>query len=129
MGESQQETLLEIDEGSGIPIWVQLRNRLVFLIESGHYQPGDQMPTVRALAAQLGINYHTCNKVYTTLEYEGYITSKRGRGAFVNERENGDSGATAADAIMEECVRRCLEQGMTLQDIRKRFLAILERRE
>ena len=39
-----------IDERSGVPIWVQLRNRLVYLIQTGRYQPGDQLPTVHEMA-------------------------------------------------------------------------------
>ena len=58
--------LIELDEHSGIPLWVQLRNRLMYLIDSGHYQAGDRLPTVRALAADLNVNYHTVNKVYTS---------------------------------------------------------------
>ena len=44
--------LFEIDETSGLPVWVQLRNRFVYLIKTGHYQPGDQLPSVRTLAAE-----------------------------------------------------------------------------
>ena len=44
--------LFEIDESSGLPVWVQLRNRFVYLIKTGHYQPGDQLPSVRTLAAE-----------------------------------------------------------------------------
>lgn len=36
--------LFEIDESSGLPVWVQLRNRFVYLIKTGHYQPGDSCP-------------------------------------------------------------------------------------
>ena len=44
--------LFEIDESSGLPVWVQLRNRFVYLIKTGYYQPGDQLPSVRTLAAE-----------------------------------------------------------------------------
>ena len=67
--------LFELDEHSGIPIWIQLRNRLMYLIDSGYYATGDRLPTVRALAADLNVNYHTVNKVYTSLEHDGYISS------------------------------------------------------
>lgn len=50
--------LFEIDESSGLPVWVQLRNRFVYLIKTGHYQPGDQLPSVRTLAAEAAINYN-----------------------------------------------------------------------
>ena len=43
-----------IDKKSDIPIWVQLKQRLVYLIMSGSYKPGDQLPTVRELARAAG---------------------------------------------------------------------------
>ena len=43
-------TEFEIDQNSGIPTWIQVKNRLSYLIGSGAYQEGDQLPTVRALA-------------------------------------------------------------------------------
>lgn len=77
--------LFEIDESSGLPVWVQLRNRFVYLIKTGHYQPGDQLPSVRTLAAEAAINYNTVSKVYVNLESDGYVESVRGRGVFVRD--------------------------------------------
>lgn len=118
--------LIELDDTSGIPIWVQLRNRLMFLIDSGHYQNGDRLPTVRALAADLNVNYHTVNKVYISLEHDGYISSKRGRGAFVEKKDAGTADeALSGDVILAEGVRQCLELGMTADDVRKRFDVVM----
>lgn len=114
--------LFELDEHSGIPLWIQLRNRLMYLIDSGYYQNGDRLPTVRALAADINVNYHTVNKVYTSLEHDGYISSKRGRGAFVEKVAENEEGIDASgDAILAEAVRQCLELGMTLDDVRERL--------
>ena len=77
--------LFEIDESSGLPVWVQLRNRFVYLIKTGRYRPGEQLPSVRALAAEAAINYNTVSKVYANLERDGYVESVRGRGVFVRE--------------------------------------------
>ena len=65
--------LFEIDESSGLPVWVQLRNRFVYLIKTGYYQPGDQLPSVRSLAAEAAINYNTVSKAYVNLEHAGYV--------------------------------------------------------
>ncbi|MFR1639196.1 MAG: GntR family transcriptional regulator [Eggerthellaceae bacterium] len=67
-------SLFEIDESSGLPVWVQLRNRFVYLIKTGHYKPGDQLPSVRTLAAEAAINYNTVSKVYVNLEHDGYVS-------------------------------------------------------
>lgn len=116
--------LFEVDDQSGIPIWVQLRNRLAYLIDSGYYQNGDRLPTVRALAADINVNYHTVNKVYTSLERDGYISSKRGRGAFVDKKDRSDD-LTPGDAVLADSIRQCIELGMTPDDIEQRFLRAL----
>ena len=68
-------TEFEIDQNSGIPTWIQVKNRLSYLIGSGAYQEGDQLPTVRALAIDLDISYNTVNRAYQDLEREGYIST------------------------------------------------------
>jgi GntR family transcriptional regulator len=107
-----------IDEKSGIPVWVQLRNRLLYLIGSGHYAVGDQLPTVHKMAVLLKINYNTVNKVYQSLERDGYIVSRRGQGTFVIEFE-GAAGASASttDLITDEYLIKMKELGLTARDI------------
>ncbi len=53
-----------IDEVSEIPIYKQIRNQIVLGISDGRLQPGEQLPTVRALAEEIGINSMTVNKAY-----------------------------------------------------------------
>ncbi len=110
-----------LDEKSGIPVWIQLRNRLLFLITSGHYQPGDQLPTTHNTAIMLKINYNTVNKVYRSLEHDGYIISKRGLGTFVApsaEWNEGDISGTA-DLITDEYLTKMKEMGLAAADITK----------
>ena len=71
---------LEIDYGSGLPVWIQVKNRIAYLIGSGVYVAGDKLPTVRALAVDLDISYNTVNRAYMDLEREGYISTRKGRG-------------------------------------------------
>ena len=56
MSAANQTVQITIDSDSGIPLWLQLRNRLIYLIASGRFQAGDKLPTVRELAVDLGIN-------------------------------------------------------------------------
>ena len=110
----------QVDEASDLPLWVQLKNRMVFLITSGFYEPGEQLPTVRALAAEISVNYNTVNKAYLGLKSEGYIESTRGRGAFVGnlDVEVDEESSTAIDTIVGDCISACRELGMSLDDIR-----------
>ena len=120
--------LFEIDESSGLPVWVQLRNRFVYLIKTGHYQPGDQLPSVRTLAAEAAINYNTLSKVYVNLESDGYVESIRGRGVFVRDiGSRGDDVLSVADTEIEGCIRRCLALGMSIDDVKLRLIDVAHR--
>lgn len=118
--------LFEIDESSGLPVWVQLRNRFVYLIKTGHYKSGDQLPSVRTLAAEAAINYNTVSKVYVNLEHDGYVESVRGRGVFVRDIGNlaADDVRSVADTEIEESIRRCLSLGMTIDEIMLRMIDV-----
>lgn len=110
---------ISIDFDSGVPIWLQLRNRLVFLIASGRYSPGDKLPTVRELAVDLGVNYNTVSKVYQDIERDGYIVSRRGKGTFVAERpaEEAQNDLDEVEVLTDDYIRQCLELGVPLGDI------------
>ena len=124
--------LIEIDEKSSIPIWLQLKNRFIYLITAGYYKPGDQLPTVRGLAADVEVNYNTVSKVYMSLEQDGYIQSKRRQGAFVCDVSDkpGVSISTTAEIVTREYLKRCFELGMSIEDIQEQFQkAVAENRD
>jgi GntR family transcriptional regulator len=79
--------LLKIREDLDIPIYMQIRNQIIHGIADGQLMPGDQLPTVRALALEIGINAMTVNKAYQQLKLEGYIRTDRRNGARVCELE------------------------------------------
>ena len=75
--------LIEINTLDPSPIYEQLRNQIVLGIAGKKLAPGEGLPSVRRLAADLGINFHTVNKAYAMLCEEGYIVMDRRRGALV----------------------------------------------
>ena len=79
--------ILQFDFSSDIPIYLQIRNQIVIGISSGQLQPGEKLPTVRALAEESGINMMTVSKAYNLLKQEGYITTDRRKGAAVAPRQ------------------------------------------
>ena len=113
----------EVDTTTDVPLWVQLRQRLIHLINSGYFKPGDQLPTVRGLAADVEVNYNTVSKVYMSLEQDGYIQSKRRQGAFVLDVSDkpGVSISSTAEIVTSEYLKRCFELGMSLEDIEQQF--------
>ena len=72
-----------LDKASGIPVYIQLEERIRLLVHEGVLAVGDALPTVRALAVDLGINANTVARVYRDLRGAGVLELKRGVGAFV----------------------------------------------
>jgi GntR family transcriptional regulator len=79
--------LLKIEFEKETPIYEQLRNQIVHGIATGELKEGESMPSVRQLAADLGINLHTVNKTYNILKNEGFLTVHRRKSVIVNSRE------------------------------------------
>ena len=78
--------IIELDMTSEIPIYVQLRNRIVMGIGYGELKRGEGLPTVRQMAEDIGVNTMTVNKAYNILKREGYIEIDRRHGAKVNPK-------------------------------------------
>lgn len=112
--------LITIDEESGIPIWMQLRNRLVYLVVSGTFPPGMKLPTVRDLSSSLKVNYNTVSKVYRDIEKDGYVITRRGKGTFVAEiNSNGyeaQDAKAAVDMLIDKFLEQCKELGLSEVD-------------
>lgn len=110
----------ELDYDSGLPVWIQVKNRIAYLIGSGDYSAGDKLPTVRKLAVDLDISYNTVNRAYMDLEREGYISTRKGRGTFVAQR--GDLGCkrlsdSPVELVVDDMIRACLNAGLAEKDI------------
>jgi len=78
---------VDLKKDSGIPLYIQVREQIRLLIHQGLLKPGDPVPTVRALAVQLGINANTVARIYRELEDEGLLDLRRGLGTFVSKGE------------------------------------------
>lgn len=119
-------SIFEVDEASDLPIWVQLRNRMAYLIRTGQLKGGEQLPSIRSLAADAKINYNTVTKAYRDLELEKLIVSVRGRGMYVqkNPATDDESSTTAIDAVLEDCVQQYRSLGMTFDEIDGHLQAI-----
>ena len=75
--------IIEIDFNSTEAIYIQLRNQIVYGIATARFKEGVSLPSVRALAEEIGINMHTVNKAYTVLRQEGFVQMDRRRGAVI----------------------------------------------
>lgn len=74
---------IKIDFNSDEALYIQLRNQIIISIASSDLQEGDNLPSVRELAENIGINMHTVNKAYSILKQEGYLKLDRRKGAVI----------------------------------------------
>lgn len=84
---------VELDLQSEVPIYTQLVEQLIEGMANGQLKPGDPLPSVRSLAADLGINLHTVNKAYQVLKQDGFLQVHRKQGVVV--QTGGMPGVTA----------------------------------
>ena len=74
--------MLNLDYRDARPIYEQVKDGLRHLVVTGAIQPGDQLPSVRALASSLAINPNTIQRAYESLEAEGYLYTMPGKGSY-----------------------------------------------
>lgn len=74
---------VEIDFNSDEAIYIQLMNQIIISIANSEINEGDNLPSVRDLAEDIGINMHTVNKAYGILRQEGYLKLDRRKGAVI----------------------------------------------
>ena len=75
--------LFHVNPSSGVPIYAQVETQIKNAIAAGALKSGQPLPSVRKLAAELGINPNTAARAYQELEREGTITTVPGGGTFV----------------------------------------------
>jgi GntR family transcriptional regulator len=76
---------LRINSKSHVPVHVQLQGQIKHLILTGNFAVGSRLPSIRAMAGFLRINRNTVARVFSDLEREGYVESRRGSGVYVLE--------------------------------------------
>ncbi len=91
--------MILIDYRSRIPIYEQIKEQVIMLINTGVYKPHDQLPSIRSLSKELNINVNTIKHAFTELEQDKVIYSVQGKGVFVNENPIGNQ--KIIDSAME----------------------------
>lgn len=113
---------IRLDFRSEVPIYLQLVEQIRAQIEAGLLKPGQQLPTVRALAIELRINFNTVARAYRILDEAGLISTQQGRGTFVSEIP---PPALSAPPTLSELARAFVRQARHLnvadEEIRRAF--------
>jgi GntR family transcriptional regulator len=82
---SEKKLTLLLDFHSGLPIYTQIVNQIQSQLVNGILKPGDQLPTVRALASELRVNFNTVARAYRILDEARIISTQQGRGTYITE--------------------------------------------
>jgi DNA-binding transcriptional regulator YhcF (GntR family) len=88
--------ILKINLASEVPVYRQIVGALRPLLVEGRLAPGDSLPPVRQLAADLGVHFNTVAESYRILAEEGWLELRRGRGAVVLDRKTPRANSAAA---------------------------------
>ena len=92
----RQTLTFTLNPGSGVPPYLQVVQQVEQALRMGHVQPGDKLPTVKQVVAELAINPNTVFKAYRELENLGLVEGRQGVGTFVLRRPQGPPPSTQA---------------------------------
>ncbi len=119
--------VLRIDLASARPVYEQIVSGLRALLVAGEFAPGEQLPTVRQLAIDLGVHHNTVAESYRVLAEEGWLDLRRGRGAIVLDRREPRPNAEAKrrfDRHLEELIAKAITEGVARPAISEQLVAL-----
>ena len=102
---------LVVDDVSPVPVYAQLCEQLLAAMARGTLRRGEQLPSVRDVAASLGINPNTVNRAYAELERQRVVETRRGRGTFVAAAPSRAPGLARLAGIARQFVARARALG------------------
>jgi len=110
---------VRIEVNGHLPVYVQLKEQLKFLILNGELEPETKLPTIRQLAGYLGINRNTVQKAYQELEGEGLVECRRGRGCVVVEQVGTASQPVSPEllGVIDRAIQEAGQLGVHPDDL------------
>jgi len=99
---------LELDFRSGIPIYLQVVERIKERLAAGQLKPGDQLPTVRSLALEMRVNFNTIARAYRIMDDSGIISTQQGRGTYILEVPSPEVSESIRLKALEDLTQRYL---------------------
>ena len=109
--------MIHLDHRDSRPIYEQIADAFRRQIEAGILSPGDRLPSVRELSAQLTINPNTIQRACRELEKDGWIESVPGKGSFVRSRLRSED--LRLWQTLDETVRALRGRGITTEELIK----------
>jgi len=111
---ANKKLILQIDFRSGLPIYIQIVNQVQAQVAGGVLKPGNQLPTVRALAEELRINFNTVARAYRILDEARIISTQQGRGTYITEIPPPKVTEKLRKEALEALTQRYISEAMRL---------------
>ena len=111
---ANKKLILQIDFRSGLPIYTQIVNQVQAQVMSGRLKHNDQLPTVRALAEELRVNFNTVARAYRILDEARIISTQQGRGTYITEIPPPNVSAELRRETLEALTERYIGEAMRL---------------
>lgn len=109
--------IVTIDFNSDEAIYIQLRNQIIIGIANEEIKDGENLPSVRDLADDIGINMHTVNKAYSILRQEGYLKLDRRKGAVIAVDANKEKAAMELLQDLKVILAKAICKGITKEEV------------
>jgi GntR family transcriptional regulator len=106
---------LQLDFRSGLPIYIQIMNQIENQVIGGILKPGDQLPTVRALASEIRVNFNTVARAYRMLDEARIISTQQGRGTYITEIPPPEVKEKLRNETLEALARRYIGEALRLE--------------
>jgi len=113
--------MVTLDPGSAVPPYEQIREQLRAQVASGELAAGTKLPTVRALAAELGLAANTVARAYRELETLGVIETRGRAGSVVSGPGVEQAARLAAHEFVEKVRALGLDETAALRLVRRAF--------
>jgi DNA-binding transcriptional regulator YhcF (GntR family) len=105
MANPRRTPRLQLDFRWGLPVYVQIVKQVERQAAGGRLRPGDRLPTVRGLAADLGVHFNTVARAYRALDELGVVSTQQGRGTYIL-KHMPRSAARSKNKTLEALARR-----------------------
>src|SRR5450830_981325 len=116
----------DISPSAPTPIYRQIVEQVRRLIASGQLRPGDELPSVRAVALQHAINPMTVSKAYSLLEAQGILERRRGVGMVIAAQGEGSGPASDTMALLKPVLQHAAQVALQLGINQEAALAAFE---
>ena len=110
---------LQLDFRSGLPIYIQITNQIENQVIGGKLKPGDQLPTVRALASELRVNFNTVARAYRMLDEARIISTQQGRGTYITEVPPPEVKEKLRNETLEALAKRYISEALRMEFTRQ----------